>query len=422
MSPQTRQPLPVTVDEPLRSATIAVAAFLAPRLPRIVAELGELMRTQNPSSYSAEQLATMTEHIHAILELALTDMRQGAPPESTGLDGISTLARGWADEGWPLDPQGFQLGARHVMSVVAGHAGELGLSERTLFGMQDRLWAWATICASILAEARSEHSVALARRDAARRADFLRDLAAGKVTSERLQSGIEAYGLDAARPYFAVCADCEEPVTAAAVEAHVRRSGATSESRALQVVVDARLLAVTPRVPTPFEGTVIAVGPASMLPDVHASFAEATKALITARAFNLGGVVDLAALGPLPLVTEADALATRLTVRHLSEVDDRGRAGREIEDTVRTLLQLDRSVEATADRLHLHRNTVRYRVSRFSELTGLDPRRTEDLVLTWWLLTRRHVARESDHASAGDRPTQDAAHQPPARTDHDPAV
>ena len=95
-----------------------------------------------------------------------------------------------------------------------------------------------------------------------------------------------------------------------------------------------------------------------MLPDVHASFAEATKALTTARAVQLVGVVDLAALGPLPLVIEADALATRLTARHLSDLDDRGRAGLEIEDTVRTLLQLDRSVEATADRLDLHRNTV----------------------------------------------------------------
>ena len=169
MSPQIRQPPLATVDEPLGPADVAVAAFLVPRLPRIVADLGELLRTQNPSSYSAEQLATMTEHIRAILEVSLTHMREGAAPANMSWEAIATLARRWADEGWPLDPQSFQLGARHVMSVVAEHASELDLSARALFAMQDRLWAWATICAAILAEARSEHNVGLARRDGAAR-------------------------------------------------------------------------------------------------------------------------------------------------------------------------------------------------------------------------------------------------------------
>ncbi|MGZ4174216.1 MAG: helix-turn-helix domain-containing protein, partial [Solirubrobacteraceae bacterium] len=101
------------------------------------------------------------------------------------------------------------------------------------------------------------------------------------------------------------------------------------------------------------------------------------------------------ALGPLPLVAEADALAARLSARHLRELDERGQAGREIEDTVSTLLELDRNIEATAAQLHLHRNSVRYRVGRFRELTGLDLRRTEDLVTTWWLLKRRRSARSA---------------------------
>lgn len=44
-----------------------------------------------------------------------------------------------------------------------------------------------------------------------------------------------------------------------------------------------------------------------------------------------------------------------------------------------------------ARRLTVHPNTVRYRVKRFEQLTGLDLRRTEDLVTSWWLLNRRRA-------------------------------
>ncbi|WP_406230244.1 helix-turn-helix domain-containing protein [Nocardia sp. NBC_01009] len=38
--------------------------------------------------------------------------------------------------------------------------------------------------------------------------------------------------------------------------------------------------------------------------------------------------------------------------------------------------------------MYLHRNTIRNRLIRFSELIGLDLDRTDDLIVTWWLLTR----------------------------------
>ena len=63
--------------------------------------------------------------------------------------------------------------------------------------------------------------------------------------------------------------------------------------------------------------------------------------------------------------------------------------------TVLTLLDQNQSIEETAAAMHLHRNTVRYRVTRFRELTGLDIRRTHDLVTTWWLLEWRRARTRS---------------------------
>jgi DNA-binding PucR family transcriptional regulator len=42
----------------------------------------------------------------------------------------------------------------------------------------------------------------------------------------------------------------------------------------------------------------------------------------------------------------------------------------------------------------MHRDTVRYRVTRFRDITGLDLRRTDDPVTAWWLLKWRQVERD----------------------------
>ena len=78
-------------------------------------------------------------------------------------------------------------------------------------------------------------------------------------------------------------------------------------------------------------------------------------------------------------------------------MDARGASGKAIEQSVRTPLDHDRSVEATAAELHLHRNSIRYRMGRFHQLTGLDLRKTEDIVTTWWLLKRRQASRAADN-------------------------
>ncbi len=58
---------------------------------------------------------------------------------------------------------------------------------------------------------------------------------------------------------------------------------------------------------------------------------------------------------------------------------DRRRGG-DLEATLRVFLELDGSYAETADRLHVHVNTLRQRLAKITELTGRDPRRTNDRV------------------------------------------
>jgi DNA-binding PucR family transcriptional regulator len=62
-------------------------------------------------------------------------------------------------------------------------------------------------------------------------------------------------------------------------------------------------------------------------------------------------------------------------------------------DTVMTYLEQGNSLEAAAERLFVHPNTVRYRLRRASELTGLIPRNGRDGFALWVAVVSGRLAR-----------------------------
>ena len=336
----------------------------------------------------SEALTPVFDDLNRYQATALDRFRLGEPFGEEDAEELSRRAHGWATT-LPFDviAESFHVSARRFVALVTESASELELDAALVVAVQDRAWEWAMFAARVIADVQREQAVAAARRDASRRAEFLRDLALGQVTAARRVEESAVYGLDAAQPYFGVVALCDDPA-GSALEARIRESGATSTHRVLQATIDGRLLALAPRRPRAPAGATVAVGPPMHLSDVHQSFVEAEEALAAATAFGIIGTVDLTAVGPLTLVTVADRVAARLADRYFGDL---GEGFREVEDTVRTLLDLDQSIEETAAVMHLHRNTVRYRVTRFRELTGLDIRRTHDMVTAWWLLEWRRA-------------------------------
>jgi hypothetical protein len=380
------------MEEEVSAAYARFAEFLEPRLDEIAAELTELYRREIPR-YADAPAWRVQKTTRATLSVAWRRWGLGKALDDADAEAIAEEARKWAVTDIPLVlvARSVQIGSRRVIALVREYAEELEIDARVLFAMQDRAWDWATLVSSVLVDVERERAVSTARRDATRRADFLRDLASGRVTAERLANEAAIYGLDLCHPYVAVRGDVKDGAEASALEATVRQSGATTEQRVFQTVVDGRLLAVAPRPPKAPENVMLAVGSPMLLQDAHRSFAEADEALATARAFRITGTIELTTLAPLPLAIAAGDLATRLERTHFRELDELGRTGEEIEQTMLALLDLDQNVDATASRLHVHRNTVRYRVTRFRDLTGLDLRRTDDLVTAWWLLKWRQA-------------------------------
>lgn len=65
-----------------------------------------------------------------------------------------------------------------------------------------------------------------------------------------------------------------------------------------------------------------------------------------------------------------------------------GPGGEEVLASVRAWLAAGMRVDPAAERLFIHPNTMRYRLKRFAELTGVDLGETEEAFRVWWALQR----------------------------------
>ena len=112
--------------------------------------------------------------------------------------------------------------------------------------------------------------------------------------------------------------------------------------------------------------------PLTALAEVPRAHREALRALALAPA---GGVLRLADLTLFDyLIAGADDAARRLGPEGLERLD------KPLRETLLAFAAADLNVGATARRLHIHPNTVNYRLRRLERLTGRDVRRFQDVV------------------------------------------
>lgn len=129
------------------------------------------------------------------------------------------------------------------------------------------------------------------------------------------------------------------------------------------------------------------------LGELRRALSEARSALRLAR--SRGGLA-----GPDQLVS-LEALLEQQPAEHLSpfveqlikpllDAEEQGRV--ELLSTLRVFIDADGHLQATADRLYVHVNTVRHRLRRIRELSGRDPLSQNDLVdlrIALWTAERR---------------------------------
>ncbi|HWT93790.1 MAG TPA: hypothetical protein VN238_12380, partial [Solirubrobacteraceae bacterium] len=160
---------------------------LAGQLDELVAELTDLYRRELPG-YDAVPRSSIEENVRALLQVLVGRLREGRGFEATEAE-MGRIARGYLDAAVPLSAisRSFQLGVLHLIARLREGLRATGADESAVDAMQDAVWRWTLTAAAAIAAAERDQAVAAARRDAGRRAELLRDLAAGAVTPQRLR-------------------------------------------------------------------------------------------------------------------------------------------------------------------------------------------------------------------------------------------
>lgn len=123
----------------------------------------------------------------------------------------------------------------------------------------------------------------------------------------------------------------------------------------------------------------VGIGPAVRLADLPRSFLIASRVVEAGWAHGRRGVLGLEAVTLEAIARSEGVLTGALTARLIDPVTADGRAGHEILATVAALLDHDLNAEAAAGALGVHANTVRNRLRRYEQLTGVTLRSVRDL-------------------------------------------
>jgi putative transposase len=163
-------------------------------------------------------------------------------------------------------------------------------------------------------------------------------------------------------------------------------SGSLSGRPAVLALDEEHCVGVVARRPQAGPDQLVGLGPFVPLARIARSYEVAQRAVTVASALHRTGVQGVEELTWRLAAAEHSEVGRVLWRRCLEPLRREGRFGTEIEESVRTYLRRGRNIPRAAQDLVLHVNTLRYRLRRFTELTGLRLDDPDDLVQVVWAL------------------------------------
>ena len=350
------------------------------------------VRAEIPSArrLDARQLeARLEELLRVNGDAFVRCVAEDRPPDERELAPICAAARRQAAAGMPLADftHALRLGERvlwHALSQAADPAEKSALPAAAgmLMGYVDALAVEVTGIYPGRAIAPRDDEAALHR--------LLEVLCSGEAAGSEQRALAERIGLPIDDGYvpFAAAAPGGTP------DEHARLAARLRTGRALAVNEGRRVVGLVARgapPPRSDNGAVVAVGE----PTARARLAEALedlRLLLSVAAPSNGRPALVGDFLPELLLARSPRLAGALRERVLGPLEDYARRRRnDLLETLATFLELDLDRRRAAAALHVHRNTLDYRLRRVEELTGLDLSRSRDLVLVALALRQRDL-------------------------------
>jgi hypothetical protein len=251
-------------------------------------------------------------------------------------------------------------------------------------------WNHLGMNASVAAHRRVElRRARLAEHDAA---NVVRGVLLG-APGELMLGELDRFGVDAGLEHHAIRVRPRESFDLGEIERWLGTGQSAQKPNGLVALIDGDVAGFVADPPADLAAPVCAgvAGPVP-LAAIGEAFRLASRALEAASATGRSGLTEFSSLGLIPSVLGDADVGRSVLDRYVRPLELDGRAGTTVLRTVAAFLDNDCQVPQTAAALGVHRNTVRYRIGRFEQLTGCSLRHTAVLVEVWWAL-RRHGMR-----------------------------
>ena len=216
-------------------------------------------------------------------------------------------------------------------------------------------------------------------------ADLARTLLLGGAAPSDLVAQLTVFGIDVNREYMTFRARQRPGHDGHRLAHELGQQGTCRLPDGLAVRIGGDLAGFFVAPPARVRSGLVGVGPPRTPDRLTESFHLASRALDAVDAFGLCGVHRFDTLGLRPaIVADADVTECleRRYLRPLSGTD----SVPELLGTLRMYFDCGMHVARTAKRMFLHPNTLRYRISRFEELTGASLRDPLVAMEVWWML------------------------------------
>jgi hypothetical protein len=356
---------------------------LSARRDEIAEDMLAALRREVPSHAAAEasERAALRAHCSDHVDAFLATARSGQVPRGRAVEFVQEVGERGARDGVELEIllRGYRTNAATLTLWVGEQASATnpeGL--RAALAVTRMVMEYTDSVSGALAEAFVRESHRLLAESGSVQRDLVEDLLAGR-SGPMMETRARAAGLErgvALQVAVAAAGDLGRAVEAVDHQLRMARVGGLRVARHdelfLVAPAEASLRQLLGRAAA---REPLAAGislPLSALGEIPRAHREARRALALAPA---GGILRLADLTLFDyLLAGADDTARRLGPSGVE------RLGGDLRQTVLAYAACDLNVGATARRLHLHPNTVHYRLGRVERLTGRDLRRFADVV------------------------------------------
>ncbi|MFI7073110.1 PucR family transcriptional regulator [Micromonospora sediminicola] len=283
--------------------------------------------------------------------------------------------------------RGVQAGRDRAVELVVRHGRDAGIPDEVLVEGLLTIGRYAAAVERAVVDGHREAERELVHSGPAARAHLLRRLLTDG-SDDTPAAELARFGLRPDGRYHCLVAAAPDPVRAHTLHRQLARHGG------LLGAVEDRLAGLLPRLPGAAPADLLAlVTPAQPLARAPAMYALCLAALRTATHRRLRGLRQVTDLAGETALAAQPALAELLRATLLGPLDPADEFHRELATTALAWLDHGQRLDQTAAALHVHPNTVRYRLRRLREVTGGPPveegaRCTVPQTVHWWWALR----------------------------------